>query len=146
MNWKNFTNKQQLAISIFILLVSLLLIFSLFISPIFKKNNNLHSQIISAISVGKYLSNSQTKLQNNKIFPSITTKAAKKIIQNNFQAIKTIAIDKKNIKLTLKKQEFIKVINAISKLKAQHGIVVIFAKIDKIKSGIVSSELVLKHP
>lgn len=143
----SLTEKQKVLLYLSIALVLIIVVFSTIIYPVFDKNNKLNTQINNQKQLHTYLLDSQKSLQNNKIYANLNSNLARNIINKQFSNIqKSTIIRANNIILSSKKQNFAKILNAISSLKTNYGIVVVDAKIDKVASGLVDAHLTFKYP
>lgn len=144
---KLLSDKQKLYVYLGIAIVFIMIFIKVFIYPVFSEHTSLEKQINNQKSLQQYLLTAKKSLIDNKIFPNLTTQKAKSIINNTFSSIKksTIVADK-NIILTANNQNFSKILRAINSLKINHGIVVLQAKINKTKEGLVDAKLTFKYP
>ena len=143
----NLGKKQN--IYIYLLAATLFFIsgMTFFIYPVFTENEKINNQVALQNSLQQYLLSSQEKIENQKIFATLTSRFARNIINRNFSSIeRSLVIDNNTIVLTATKQNFMKIIQSIQKVKSKHGIVVIKANINKVAPGLVDATLTFKYP
>ena len=115
--------------------------------PILDDNKLLKNKISQQQKLQQYLINSNTKLKNNKLFKTLNINNAKTIIDRQFSNIKkTSKIQDDKIIITIKSQNFSKILTNINSLKIKYGIVAVQASFDKQKAGVVNAKLFFKHP
>jgi type II secretory pathway component PulM len=153
-HWNSLNKNEQLIAIIGSLLILLLFLYFIIISPINTTNNHLNKQYQAQIKLHHQLNLIKNKLGSTNYYLALNATKAKKIIlntlsNNNISQRNFIKIRNKGLKkitVTITKQPFNLLLNALQKLKNQYGIVVNKAKITKIKNGIVKANLTIIYP
>jgi type II secretory pathway component PulM len=139
----NHKQKITAIISLSIVLVIALII--MFIKPVFDTNNTLHTQFNSQQKLTNYLAQIKQTIKNDKVLPSLSQDEARKLINNKLNVVKSVKIRNNKIIVSIKKQNFNKIINSLYKLKTNYGIVVVSADITKVAEGLVDASLTFSH-
>ena len=139
-------NSARLLVTILLLMV---VIYLAIMAPLFDQNKELQEDIIIENKLSLYLDTAQQELAIASQYPVISQEQANQLIGDTFQA-QGITLDSLNIKnktsiTNIKIIPFSKLLEALQKLKDQHGVVVTKAIIEIVKPGQVSAQLTFSN-
>ena len=139
-------NSARLLVTILLLMV---VIYLAIMAPLFDQNKELQEDIIIENKLSLYLDTAQQELAIASQYPVISQEQANQLIGDTFQA-QGITLDSLNIKnktsiTNIKIIPFSKLLEALQKLKDQHGVVVTKAIIEIVEPGQVSAQLTFSN-
>ena len=140
-------NSARLLVTILLLMV---VIYLAIMAPLFDQNKELQEDIKIENELSLYLDTAQQELAIASKYPVISQEQANQLIGDTFQA-QGITLDSLNIKnktsiTNIKIIPFSKLLEALQKLKDQHGVVVTKAIIEIVEPGLVSAQLTFSNP
>ena len=139
-------NSARLLVTILLLMV---VIYLAIMAPLFDQNKELQEDIKIENELSLYLDTAQQELSIASQYPVISQEQANQLIGDTFQA-QGITLDSLNIKnktsiTNIKIIPFSKLLEALQKLKDQHGVVVTKAIIEVVEPGQVSAQLTFSN-
>ena len=140
-------NSARLLVTILLLMV---VIYLAIMTPLFDQNKQLQDDIKIENELSLYLDIAQQQLSIASQYPVISLEQANQIIGDTFQA-QGVTLDSLNINnetsiTNIKIIPFSKLLEALQKLKDQHGVVVTKAIIEIVEPGLVSAQLTFSNP
>jgi type II secretory pathway component PulM len=139
-------NSARLLATILLLMV---VIYLAIMAPLFDQNKELQEDIKIENELSLYLDTAQQELSIASKYPVISQEQANQLIGDTFQA-HGITLDSLNINnetsiTNIKIIPFSKLLEALQKLKDQHGVVVTKAIIEIVEPGQVSAQLTFSN-
>ena len=139
-------NSARLLVTILLLMV---VIYLAIMAPLFDQNKELQEDIKIENELSLYLDTAQQELSIASQYPVISLEQANQIIGDTFQS-QGVTLDSLNINnetsiTNIKIIPFSKLLEALQKLKDQHGVVVTKAIIEVVEPGQVSAQLTFSN-
>jgi type II secretory pathway component PulM len=139
-------NSARLLVTILLVMV---VIYLAIMTPLFNQNKRLQDDIKIENELSLYLDTAQQQLSIASQYPVISLEQANQIIGDTFKA-QGVTLDSLNINnetsiTNIKIIPFSKLLEALQKLKDQHGVVVTKAIIEIVEPGQVSAQLTFSN-